>query len=233
MKLGIMQPYFFPYLGYFQLLNLVDQFVIYDNIEFSKRGWIHRNKYQIDCREKYFTIPLKKDSDYLNIAERYISDDFDTQKKKILMKFIAAYRKAPYYEESIQLVQECLYYNERNLFKFIYFSIQKICEFLNIKTKLVVSSNVSANHDLKGQERIISICKACNASQYINPIGGIDLYSKEYFAKNGIRLNFLKMQNVRYKQYNELFLQNLSILDVLMFNSVEKTQILLNSFELL
>ena len=83
MKVAIMQPYFLPYIGYLQLLNSVDKFILYDDIEYTKKGWINRNRI-VDG--EIITLPLKKDSDYLNVVERRLSDDWRKQKTKLLNK---------------------------------------------------------------------------------------------------------------------------------------------------
>src|SRR5438445_505000 len=106
MRIGIMQPYFFPYIGYFQLINAVDEFVVYDNIEFTKKGWINRNRILVNGKDAYITIPLKKDSDYLNVNERWLADVWTVERKKLLNRITESYRKAPYYESIYNLAEK-------------------------------------------------------------------------------------------------------------------------------
>src|SRR5690606_16494989 len=153
MRLAIMQPYFFPYVGYFQLINAVDKFVIYDNIQFTKKGWINRNRILNNGRDSLFSLPLKKGSDYLNINERRLSDQFDIfEKDKLLRRIKEVYKKAPYYDDTINLIERVFNYQEKNLFKFIYFSIKEVVKHLEITTELLVSSDINIDHNLKSQE---------------------------------------------------------------------------------
>lgn len=219
MKLAIMQPYFFPYIGYFQLINSVDKFVIYDNIQYTKKGWINRNKYLQNGKEKLFTVPLKGDSDFLEIKDRYIADCFD--RKKLITQFKLSYFKSPQFSNVMPLLENCILYKETNLFSYILFSVKKVCEYLHINTEIIISSDINTSNELKGKERIIDICEKLNASIYINPIGGLELYSKNDFENNGIILKFLKSDMIKYNQLNNDFVPWLSIIDVMMFNSVE------------
>ena len=214
MKLGIMQPYLFPYIGYFQLINSVDKFVIYDNIQYTKKGWINRNRLLVNGKDKLFTIPLKKDSDYLNINKRYLSNNSFEERKKLLFKIKNYYNKAPFYNQSISLIEECLLYENNNLFEFIFNSVKKICTFLNIDTKIIISSSIKMDHNLKGKERVIEICRNLDADEYINAIGGIELYDKNEFKLNKIMLNFIKSNDIIYKQYQSKFIPWLSIIDI-------------------
>ncbi len=222
MKIAIMQPYFFPYIGYFQLLNAVDKFVVYDNIQYTKKGWINRNRILLNKKVEYFTLPLKKDSDYLNIVERELSTDWQQENKKILNKIKLNYSKAPYFEQTFELTKRCFDFHEKNLFQFILFSITQIMDYLEIKTKLINSSEIDINHDLKSENKVIEICKKINCNNYLNPIGGVNLYDKNNFKNQSIDLQFLKSNEIQYKQFNIEFQSNLSIIDLMMFNSKEQ-----------
>lgn len=229
MKLGIMQPYFFPYIGYFQLLNAVDKFVVYDNIQYSKKGWINRNRVLNNGVETYITLPLKKDSDYLDVKDRKLADSWGNEKKKMVSRISEYYKKAPYFQYSFPIIKEAILYEEYDLFKFILNSIELLKKYLGIETPLIISSSLSIEHNLKGQEKVIEICKEINAQTYINPIGGQELYSKEHFNKENINLFFLKTQNVVYPQFENSFIPFLSIIDVMMFNSKDHLKEYLNT----
>jgi WbqC-like protein len=233
MKLGIMQPYFFPYIGYFQLMNLVDEFIIYDNIEYTKKGWINRNRILSNGVDEYISLPLKKDSDYLNVNERFLADSWDTHKIKLLNKIKESYKKAPYFDSTFTLVEKIIKYEEPNLFKFLYHSLNQLSNHLNIDSKLTISSSIQIDHNLKSQNKVLEICKKKNISNYINPIGGINLYQKEVFNKENIHLKFIETNNIEYPQFNNEFLPNLSIIDILMFNSDEKITDFLNYYYLI
>lgn len=219
-----MQPYFFPYIGYFQLLNVVDKFVIYDIIEYSKGGWINRNRILINGRDSYITLPLKKDSDFLFIKDRQLANTWDEDRIKMTNKIIEAYRKAPFFEKVFPLIESCLYFGDGNLFNFIFNSINTIKNYLEIKTPCIAVSEIDIDHTLKSQNKIVRICHTLKADRYINPIGGIELYKNEYFEENGVKLQFLKTKDINYKQFSNEFVHSLSIIDVLMFNSRDVVQ---------
>jgi len=230
MKLAIMQPYFFPYIGYFQLMNAVDKFVVYDNIEFTKKGWINRNRILVNGKYSYITLPLKKDSDYLHVKDRYLSENWDTDKKKMLNIIRESYRKAPFFKEAFGLVESCILYPNTNLFRFIFNSLNEIKKYLEINTELNISSTILASHDLKSEEKVIGICKERHATTYINPIGGIDLYDAEHFKQKGIKLHFIKSRDITYRQFDNEFVPWLSMVDVIMFNSKQHINESLNSY---
>ncbi len=231
MKLAIMQPYFMPYIGYWQLMNAVDMYVVYDNIEYTKKGWFNRNRVLLNGKDYLFTIPVKKDSDYLDVCERYVADDF--KKEKLLNLFCEAYRKAPYYSNIYPEIEKMVLYSDTNLFKYIYNSICAVKELLGIKTKIIISSSIDIDHSLKGKDKVIAICKELGASEYYNAIGGQSLYDKNEFKNNGIELKFLKSELVPYKQLKNDFVAGLSIIDVMMFNSPEEIKQMLDKYELI
>lgn len=224
MKLAIMQPYFFPYIGYFQLMNAVDRFVVYDNIEFTRKGWINRNRILVNGADAFITLSLRKDSDFLQVKDRYLAESWTVDRVKMLNRVLESYRKAPNFEEAFSLVESCLKFEEENLFGFLFHSIEKIKAYLGIETQLVVSSTIECDHSLRSEEKVLEMCRTLKASTYINPIGGLDLYSKETFLTSGIELKFLKARFFSYPQFNHDFVPWLSVLDVFMFNSREKVQ---------
>jgi hypothetical protein len=233
MKIAIMQPYFLPYIGYFQLLNSVDKFVIYDNIQFTKKGWIHRNRMLLNGTDEYLTLPLKKASDFLNVNERELSDSFEVDKHKMLRKIKELYSKSPQYDTVHPIIESIFSNNDKNLFNFILNSINKINNYLDIQTEIVISSSIPINHDLKSEVKVIAICKALKATKYINAIGGLDLYTKSTFQENEIDLNFIKSRPIEYLQYDKKFVPWLSILDVLYFNSKEQTKEYLQQYTMI
>lgn len=217
MKLGIMQPYFLPYIGYFQLIASVDKFVIYDNIKYTKKGWINRNRMLQNTTDKTFSISLVKASNKLDIIERSISPEFSRQ--KLLNQFRGCYLKAPYFEDAWGLIENIVLFEDDNLFRYIENSILLVCSYLNIKTEILTSSSISAKHELLSQERVLSICNELKAKIYINSIGGQELYSNENFAANDVELKFIEPNVIEYDQFQNHFVPWLSIIDVIMFNS--------------
>lgn len=231
-KIAIMQSYFLPYIGYWQLINCVDEFIVYDNIEYTKKGWFNRNRILETNHDRLFTIPIKKDSDYLPVNERYLSDDSDKEIARTLRIIESSYRKAPHFSEAYPVIKECFLFPNKNLFSYNYHSIQVICEYLGIETNIVISSEVDCDHTLKAAEKVIAICKARNTTMYVNAIGGIDLYNAEEFEANSIELKFIKSRDITYTQFNSPFVPRLSIIDSIMFNGKDETRKLLDEYEL-
>jgi len=232
MKIAIMQPYFFPYIGYFQLMKYVDIFVVYDNIKYTKKGWINRNRILFNGKEELFTIPIKKGSDFLNIDERFLSDNALQMKNKFLKKIELSYKNAPYYNDVFSIIKECILYDKINLFSYIFNSLIKIRENLNLNTEFIISSKLNIDHALTKQDKVIEICRCLNATDYINSYGGIDLYSREQFEKNNLKLSFLKTNYIKYHQFYNDFVSSLSIIDVMMFNSKKEISNYMNDFNL-
>ncbi|MDR0370243.1 MAG: WbqC family protein [Prevotellaceae bacterium] len=218
MKLAIMQPYFMPYIGYFQLINAVDEFVVLDDVNYINRGWINRNRILINGQPKYITIPLKEAGQNKLIHEIRIVDDV-LWKPGLLKTIEMNYKKAPMFEEVFALLKSILDGDENNLSKFVTNSIKKTAQYLSIDTKIIDSSRIFDKKGLKAEERILDICIQKRADIYINPIGGVGLYHKELFKENGIDLFFIETNQVEYKQLRSSeFVPYLSILDVLMNN---------------
>ena len=226
-----MQPYFFPYVGYFQLINAVDEFVVYDNIEYTKKGWINRNRILVDGKDAYISLPLRKDSDFLQVKDRQLADTWPADRKKMLNRITESYRKAPQFAQVFPVLEACLLFEDHNLFNFIFHSIRKVNEFLDISTKLVISSTIPINHQLKAEEKVKAICCSQQANVYMNPIGGLELYSKESFRSSGIELLFHKSKSITYPQFKNEFVPWLSIIDVMMFNPKETVKDFLSEYD--
>jgi hypothetical protein len=229
MKIAVMQPYFFPYIGYFQLVQAVDLFVFYDDVNFIKGGWINRNRILINNQPSYVTIPLKGASPNKLICEI----EFIDSKIKFLKSIKIAYSKAPFFELVYPLIEEIFMIDSLSISDLAIKSITKISEYLGINTKFEVSSkSYWETKKTERSERLISICKKNNIQNYINPLGGSELYNKHYFLSKGISLSFLKSYISKYKQYNEDFIEGLSIIDVMMFNNPKEILKMVEAFEL-
>ena len=234
MKLGLMQPYLFPYIGYFQLIRAVDCFVIHDDVQWIKGGWINRNRILVNGEARFVTIPVAKASSFSKINERVFSDDYAIHARKILRTVESIYRKAPYFEPAFEVLRQCLSQKERNASLFITNALRLCCRYLSIDTPFVLSSQIEKDNALSGQARVISINKVMGSSHYINPVGGMDLYRNKDFAGHGIRLSFLKSEGVCYRQFpGQEFIPSLSIIDVMMFNSRGELSDLLLKYELI
>jgi len=219
MKLAIMQPYFLPYIGYFQLIAAADTFVVYDNIKYTKKGWVNRNRMLRNGGDVTFSLPLAKGSDALNIVERELAGDFD--RERLLNQFKGAYSKAPHFEVTLPVLARIILNEERNLFRYIHQSIVEICVHLGLTTAIRISSEIDINHDLKSQDKVLAICNALDAESYINAIGGLELYRYEDFAEQNVALHFIQTKPFEYPQFAGQAVQWLSIVDVLMFNSLD------------
>ncbi|WP_319543107.1 WbqC family protein [uncultured Pseudodesulfovibrio sp.] len=219
MKTAVMQPYFFPYIGYYQLLGAVDTFVILDDVNFIKRGWINRNNILLNGIPHLFSIPLRKPSQNKLISETKLNFS-SKEKEKFFKKIQAAYKKAAQFSAFYGVLEKMVFYEEEDLTSYIYHSIVCICEYLDINTKIVRSSEIEKDNSLKAQDRIIEICKKIGTDLYVNPSGGKSLYSIETFKNENIDLKFIhtKFDSVVYKQFDIDFVANLSFLDALMFN---------------
>lgn len=232
MKLAVMQPYLLPYIGYFQLINAADLFIVYDNIKYTKKGWINRNRLLQNGKDVMFSLPLKQGSDALDVRDRELAADFN--RNKLLNQVRGAYRTAPYFSQTMPLIEEVLGVAESNLFGFLYNSIARTCAHLNIATEIRISSDVAIDHHLKSQDKVLALCAAVGARAYLNSIGGQALYSREEFQARGIELKFIRSMPLEYAQFGNEFVPWLSIIDVLMFNPLTTVKALVNSgYELL
>lgn len=228
MKVAIMQPYFFPYIGYWQLISAVDCFVIFDDVNYIKKGYINRNSILMHGKSHQITLELIKASQNRLINEIRVGGNCS----KLLKTIRSAYGKAPLFESAYPVVERVLEQRERNLAKFLSVGIDILSKYIGIDTKFIYSSEINVNCLLKSQDKVIGIANELHATSYINAIGGQDLYRVEQFKKESIRLNFLKSVAAEYKQFNNEFIPSLSIVDVMMFNDVEHIKAMLSMYKL-
>jgi hypothetical protein len=231
-KIAIMQPYLFPYIGYWQLVDSVDEFVVLDDVQYINRGWINRNRILMNNREHLFTFSLKNDSRLKMIYERFFSPEFEHEKQKFLRSLQFSYSKSPYFQAGYSLIEQCLDFSGQNIAREIGRSIKGICNYLGITTEIRYSTEINCNKNLKGQDHILEINKALESQIYVNLAGGINLYSKEVFLQNNIELYFIKCKEIFYNQFNDSFVPNLSIIDIVMFNSKAEIREMLKRYEL-
>ena len=193
MKIAIMQPYLFPYIGYFQLIRSVNKFVLFDDVNFIKKGWINRNNILINGKANLFSVPLKEVSQNKMIADIYLASEIKW--KSIFLRTIEQnYKKAPFYNIIYPLIEQIINSPVEKIGEMIKISLGIINNYLGIDTEIVSSSSVYGHKDLKGEQRIIEICKMENAKGYINLIGGKEIYSKTLFLSEGIEIGFLQTQ---------------------------------------
>ncbi len=229
MTLGIMQPYFFPYIGYWQLINLVDTFVIYDDVNFIKQGYINKNSILAHSKAQTITLELIGASSNKHINEIDVGRNI----KKMLKTIKQNYIKAPYFNTIYPVLEEILNYEEKNLGRYLGHSLIEIAKYLQIDTHFIYSSNIEKDNDLKAEDKVLEICNILDADRYINAIGGQELYSKTNFDNRDIELSFLKPEIKEYQQLKDGFIPHLSIIDVMMFNSKDEIKIMLEKHELI
>lgn len=237
MKIAIMQPYLFPYIGYFQLMKEVELFGIGDDVQYIKGGWINRNRILAQNKPKMFTFSLKKDSSKEIIKNRLFSDNFLSEKEKFLRVLALNYKRAPYFHDTMNLLNKIFDSDEKNISRFIENHLRLICDYLEISIQIIPSNvwQIESDNTLRVQERAVlklKNLKSLGANHFINPIGGKNIYTKDFFQENGFILNFLKTNDLTYDQWGNEFVSNLSIIDVLMFNSKTEIIDLLTQYEL-
>lgn len=227
-----MQPYFFPYIGYFQLINAVDKFIILDDVNYIKKGWINRNRILLNGKDYLFTIPCEKISQNKLINEVEVIKD-EKAVNKFLKTINNSYSKAPYFSEVFELVEGVFKFDKVLISELAYGSITSVLNFLGIEKNIVFSSKNYSNSEFKKADRLIDICKMNNADIFINSSGGKELYDKVEFNKNGIKIYFIKNIITPYNQFENNFIPGLSIIDVLMFNTKDEIKEMLNQYELI
>jgi len=221
LRLAIMQPYFFPYLGYFQLAAAVDRFVFYDDVNFIKNGWINRNRWCVNGRAGYFTIPLAGASSFMRIHEVCVSVD-PRWKYKMLQTLRHSYRKARHYPQIAALFESVLLQDDMDLASYAKSSVMRICQYLGLSVQFVASSRTYRNEKLHGEARVLDICEREAIDTYVNLPGGRTLYSVDQFAARGVTLRFLDVQLPSYRQDAPIFISGLSIIDILMHNDTDQ-----------
>lgn len=228
----MMQPYLFPYLNYFQLIAAADVFVLGDDLQYIKSGWINRNRILEHNDARMITFPLKRDSFDLAINQRQLSDTFDDESKRLVNVLKHHYSRAPYFSQVMPLLERLIGFPERNLALYIEHTIRGLCAYLDIDTQVVRASDLNLPRILDKQDRVIKTAQLFDATLYINPMGGMALYGQDYFLRQGLALKFMQMDDISYPQYRLPFVANLSIIDVMMFNDVQRIRTLLGCYSL-
>ncbi|MDH0121493.1 MAG: WbqC family protein [Pseudomonas stutzeri] len=227
---SMMQPYLFPYLGYFQLIALSDVFVLGDDLQYVKGSWMNRNRVLVNGQPKLITFPLRKGHQTEQIRERWLCDDFDREAEALMKMLERCYAKAPQRDTVLPLVRSILAYPERNLALFTENALRRICAYMDIRTPIYRGSSLALPAKMDMQDRVIQIVHRMDGELYLNPIGGIELYCPARFRADGLLLRFLRMDDLTYPQFKHPFVPSLSIIDVLMFNSREQLKDLLLRF---
>ena len=229
MKIAIMQPYLFPYIGYWQLVNAAEKFIIFDDVNYINKGYINRNNILVKDTSYQFTLELVGASQNKLINEIKIGKNSD----KILKTIELNYKRSPYFKNVFPLLEDIFSQKEENLAKFIGYSLKKISCYLEINTEFLYSSDIEKNNNLKNQLKILDICTKLNTKKYINLIGGRKLYNKKEFLSKNIQLRFIDPGITKYKQFGNKFIKFLSIIDVIMFNNISELKKIVNNYKLM
>lgn len=220
MKMAIMQPYLFPYLGYYQLLHAVDRFVAYDDVNFIKQGWINRNRILVNGEAAFITVPVHDRSSHRLIRDVEIDGVEAPWRRKLLKTIDNTYRRAPEFRSVYPIVERVLMAPAAHIAAMALESLTTVMDFLGLRVEIERSSAAYADVVGKGQDRVIAICRRAGATEYINPSGaGVGLYSTGDFERAGLRLHFLQPCLTEYRQFGGPFVAGLSMIDVLMFNT--------------
>jgi hypothetical protein len=232
MKVAIMQPYLFPYIGYFQRAAAVDIFVFHNDDNYKKGGWVNRNRLLTHDKARYFTLSIVKASSNKLIKDLEIVAD-PGNRNRITNIIRSYYAKAPMFKEIMPILEGLINDPQNNLSNYIESAFMSLCGYLDIKVDFSRSSEIKKDPALKGQYKVIGILKELGATEYINPIGGAALYSRDVFEENAIKLNFIKTDEITYGQFGRKFVPDLSIVDVLMFNPKKAVKEMLRSYEII
>lgn len=228
---AIMQPYFFPYIGYFQLIAASDMFVIHDDVQYIKGGWINRNRILVNNQPAWIVLPVEAAIHSLAINQRrYVLNP--SSLRKILRQIEGAYRCAPGFERVYETVNRILGFADSNVAAFNANLLRVLSSEMGIGTRMILSSEIQKDQNLRAQDRVLAICNATAAKRYINLPGGADLYEPEEFSRRGIELQFLRSRARPYQQFGAPHVSTLSILDVMMFNNAATVSSFLKEFEL-
>ncbi|MFT6896477.1 MAG: hypothetical protein ACJA13_000879 [Paraglaciecola sp.] len=235
MKIAIMQPYLFPYIGYFQLINYADKWVVFDDVQFISKGWINRNRILHPEPEKewqYITVPLEKHSRESKIIDVKINNHL-RWKDEFLGKLTSYKRKAPYYSETVDFVRYCLEQPPSTLSKWVEGTLSKTCNYLNIPFDCSVFSEMAINTNSveHAGQWALEITNGMGGAEYVNPAGGSHIFNENEFIEKNINLRFLSSKLTPYIQRRGSFVSGLSIIDVMMWNDKNTIQEMLNDYE--
>ncbi|MCC4282815.1 WbqC family protein [Marinobacter salarius] len=228
MKLAVMQPYLFPYIGYFQLIYAADLFLIYDDVSYIKQGYINRNSVLSPNGRARFTVPVPGASSNKLISELAFSTDVS----KVLRTLEQSYSKAPFFSVVFPMIRDILEHEDRSIALVCQKSYQTVFSYLGLEKQLEKTSELDYDRSASARDRLLTLCHKFDADCYINASGGRELYAKDEFAERGVALKFIDSLPVVYQQASKEFVPNLSIIDVLMNCSPGEVISLLKQYEL-
>ena len=246
------QSYYFPFLGYFQLINAVDRFTLYDNLDFSENRWVHHNRIKLRNGNIFtLSVPLINRTSSTLISDLTIFDAEGNRnwRRKTCKTIYDNYLRAPMFRRVFPLLEALINYPVQSVSALNTNSLVEICRYLNIDTTIQSGPDIYADIELrlsdskymeseypdiaKKDARIIEICRHEGADTLYNSMGGVGLYKKEIFLNYGIRVRFLKRKEITYRQPGDGFIPDLSIIDVLMYNDVPTISGMLEDYDLI
>jgi hypothetical protein len=230
-RLAIMQPYFLPYIGYWQLLRAAERFVVYDDVNYIKGGWVNRNRVLVNGAAAYITVPLQRSSPYRRICDISLDPSL-VWREKMVRTIETAYRRAGCFDQVFPVIEGVIRHEASDLSAYLVHQLHELAAFMGIRTEFVASSRCYGNGDLSGQERVIDICRREGANAYINAQGGQALYDADAFFGAGMDLRFIVMRSLPYKQRSPGFVPCLSIVDALMEVGPDGMKAHLDAFDL-
>lgn len=230
MRAAIMQPYFFPYIGYFQLMAAVDVFVFLDDVQYINRGWVNRNRICIDSQARWLTLPVIKAAREAAINQRrYLLNTLSIN--RVLAMVDAACRSLPAYREFRPKIDRLINFADDNVAAYNIHHLVKLARALGVRCEFATSSALDPGRSARGAARLIELCRRVGATKYINAIGGTGLYDPAEFSAYGLHLLFLRTRAVPVAVSGGAC--HLSIIDGLMRNSLRGCQGCLPRYELL
>lgn len=234
MKIGIMQPYFFPYIGYFSLINSTDFWVVFDTPQFIRHGWIERNRIlKPGGADQYIKVPLIKASRNTSIQDMRINNT-SSWEEKIYAQLTLYKKKAPFYKGVLDLLKEVLSYQGDSIVELNINGLKAVCKYLNIPFNYSIYSHLDLDIQVDSpDEWALEIAKHYKATTYINPENGMSFFDSQKYKDANVELLFQKMRLCEYKQIEGTFIPGLSIIDVMMFNSPAEIKTMLTNFELI
>jgi hypothetical protein len=228
--LGIMQPYFFPYLGYFDLINCSEHWIVFDTVQYIRHGWVNRNRiHHPKTGDLYILVPLKNQHRDTVIKDVLIADD-QNWKAKILGQFNHYKKTAPYFKETYAFIEDCLSIPEPSLSRLNTLILQKTCARLGIRFTFEVFSEMNlpiGKVDGPG-DWALRISEALQAKEYVNPPGGVSLFDADKFKAANIKLTIRSIPAFAYPTRGYEYIPDLSILTVMAFNTPEQIKAFLD-----
>lgn len=231
MVISLLQPYFFPYLGYFQLIAASDVFVVYDDAQFMKNGWVNRNRILGEAGPAWWTYPVEAASHKLPINQRRYVEDRSRYPHSLLAALHHRYRRAPHHGPVMRIVEGIMAFGERGVASFNANLIRQVCRHLAIDTRMEIASALGLPPS-RGEQRVLDVCTALGGTRYLNPIGGTQLYAQAPFRERGLALEFLRSEVRPYPQFGPPFQPALSVIDTLMFNGPADMRELLSQYRI-